>query len=229
MRCSGVRSKIDEYLDGGLTAKRGSKIERHISECNECRKYFEITKELIKTAAALSVPEGKPSWESLSAKIRESSTGKEISPVKRRNIRIPGFRTIFSAGRLIPIYSAVSAIIIFGLCVSLFVFLTSSSKLIASDNDRFLMQQIEAAENIFQANIKVLKEEMISVENSFPSDVIKAVKQANRDVEYEISKCSRLAQIYPAERVIVEKLFESYRMQIKLYKDLIKNIQSKEA
>jgi len=229
MRCSDVRSKIDEYLSGGLTAKGRSKIERHISECSDCRAHIEITKEIIKTAPALFVPEGKPNWESLSINIREISAGKKTGPVKQPIMSIPGFGAIFSAGRLIPIYSAVSAIIIFGLCASLFVFLASSSKLIASEDDRFLMQQIEAAENIFKANIKILKEELISMENSLPADAIKAIAQANRDVEDEIGRCSRLAQIYPAERVIVEKLFESYRMQIKLHSDLIKNINSQEA
>jgi hypothetical protein len=229
MRCSDVRSKIDEYLDGELTVKTGNKIERHISECSECRAHVEITREMIKTAPALFIPEGKSNWEYFSANLREIFVEKKADVAKRPGISIPGFGAIFSAGRLIPIYSAVSAIIIFGLCASLFVFLTSSSKLIASEDDRFLMQQIEAAENIFKANIKILKEELISVENSLPSDVIKAVRQANRDIEDEIGRCSRLAQIYPAERLIVEKLFESYRMQIKLYKDLIKNIQSQEA
>lgn len=229
MRCSDVRSKIDEYLDGGLTAKSGSKIERHISECRECRTHIEITKEIIKTAPAIFVPEGKPNWKSLSINIREISAGKKINPVKHPNMKIHVFGTIFSTGKLTQIYSAVSAVIIFGLFVSLFIFLMSSSELIASGEDRFLMRQIEAAENIFKANIKILKEELISMENSLPADAIKAIAQANSDVEDEISRCSRLAQIYPAERVIVEKLFKSYRMQIKLHTDLIKNIKSQEA
>jgi hypothetical protein len=229
MRCSDVRSKIDEYLDGGLTAKNESKIQRHISECRDCKAHFEITKEMIKTAPVLFVPEGKPNWKSLSVRIREISEGKKTNPAKQPNMKIRGFGTIFSTGKLTPIYSAVSAVIIFGLLISLFVFLMSSSELIASGEDRFLMKQIEAAENIYKANIKILKEELISMENSLPADAIKAIDQANRDVENEISKCSRLAQIYPAERVIVEKLFESYRMQIKLHIDLIKNIKSQEA
>jgi hypothetical protein len=228
MRCSGVRLKIDEYLDGGLSAKVRDKIEKHISECCECRDHIEITKKILKAAPDLIVPESTPNWESLSIKIRGIIIGKKTSPLKQAGINIPGFATKFSPGRLIPIYSAVSVIIIFGLFVSLFAFLMSSSELIANKDDRFLMRQIEAAENIYKANLKVLKEELISVENSLPADVITAIAKANKDVEDEISKCSRLVQIYPSERVIVNKLFESYKMQIKLHKDLIINIKSQE-
>lgn len=229
MRCSAIKSKIDAYLDGELSPGTKNKIELHIAECKECREYLEITRELMESASTLHVPESEPDWEHISAGFKDIALNKALHESKNPRNMVKELGKFFSAGKLIPALSAVSAVVIFSVFVSLFFFLTSSSNLIASENDRFILKQVEAAEVIFEANISSLKQDVSAIKKSLPADIAKVINKADTDIENEIVKCSRLVQLYPSDRLIVEKLFQSYKMQIKLYKDLIKNIQSQEA
>lgn len=229
MRCSAIKSKIDAYLDGELSPGTKNKIELHIAECKECREYLEITRELVESASALYVPECEPDWEHIFADLKDITLNNAVHESKNSRNMVRELGKIFSAGKLIPALSAVSAVVIFGVFVSLFFFLTSSSNLIASENDRFILKQVEAAEIIFEANISSLKQDVAAIKKSLPADVAKAINKADKDIENEIDKCNRLVQLYPSNRLVVEKLFQSYKMQIKLYRDLIKNIQSQEA
>jgi len=228
MRCSFVQSKIDEYLDGDLSINTRNEIKQHLSQCLKCREYMDISQEIIKIAPAIHTAEGTPDWSKVAVEFAKIASEKKTVNVMERPGVFLKFKTAFMSIKLTPLYSAIAAVVIFGLLINAFILFMSSYGFVADENDHFLMGQIRGAESIYQANIKTLKEEFASIEDSLPIETLRAVNQATENLDKTIKECSRLAMIQPSNQLLVKKLFESYKMQANLHKNLIINIKTQE-
>lgn len=229
MRCSFVQSKIEEYLDGGLSKKARNEIERHLSQCPECRKYRDLSLEIVKTAPSIHSAEADPDWSKVSAEFTKIALERKTGAVEKKMGETLHVKKTFKSFKLAPLFSAVAAVLIFGLLFNAFIIFVTSSNVIADENDLFLMKQIMAAETIYKANIKSLKEEFASIKDSLPEDTVRIFDRENKNLDKTIKECSRLAMIQPSNQLLVKKLFESYRFQVNMHKNLIINIKTLEA
>jgi hypothetical protein len=228
MRCSSVRFKIDEYLEGGLSIKTRNEMKRHLSQCNECREYMNISQEILKIAPVIHSAESTPDWNKVSSEFAKIALEKKTANANEGLGAFLKFKTVFMSIKLTPLFSAISAVVIFGLLINTFILFVSSSDLIADESDCFLMEQIKGAESIYKANIKSLKEDFVSIEDYLPVETLRAINQESENLDKTIKECSRLAMIQPSNQLLVRKLFESYKMQVNMHKNLLINIKTQE-
>ncbi|MFW6140207.1 MAG: anti-sigma factor family protein [Acidobacteriota bacterium] len=59
MRCKKAKKLISDYIDGELSSSKSSSLEKHLEECEECRKFMEDYKTIAHTAQELEA--GSPS------------------------------------------------------------------------------------------------------------------------------------------------------------------------
>ena len=71
MNCNEVQSRLDDYIDGGLSEREGKEVELHLQVCTNCREEFQELRSLLSDVAALPrsiVPE-RELWLSISQRL----------------------------------------------------------------------------------------------------------------------------------------------------------------
>lgn len=228
MKCKTIQLNIDEYLADEMPAKMRNEIERHLSQCEDCRLYMQIVSRIIENAPSVNVAEGNPEWEKVSSRFNRIALEKSASAEKFKSRGLSRFFSSIKPLKATPLLSAASAVAVFFFVVTVSLYLILSSNLIASDNEQFLIKQIKAAESIYEANIQSLNADFESTLKSMPAETAKTVRAANENLQKTIKECDRLAMIQPTDQIIVKKLFESYKMQMSLRKKVLINIKNLE-
>jgi anti-sigma factor RsiW len=80
MRCKKAKKLISDYIDGELNSSRRFSLEKHLEECEECRKFMEDYKIIAHTAQELEA--GSPSpyvWTRIKQGVKESTPSYEAS------------------------------------------------------------------------------------------------------------------------------------------------------
>lgn len=89
MRCDEVQTLLIEAADGGLAGPLQAGVEGHLAGCGTCRAEAEALRELLRTAAAVPVPEPPaPYWATARGELARR-LGLRQSPVSRRTRLLP--------------------------------------------------------------------------------------------------------------------------------------------
>lgn len=117
MNCKWVKTKLCSYSENALSRKLQTKIERHLSECHECRSEFEAIEKALEIVKKL--PCEKPSagiWNGVLLKISKMEK-------VEKNRRWLGLSEMLKIIRLKPV-PAISAFAIIVLLISWIYFFT---------------------------------------------------------------------------------------------------------
>ncbi len=217
MNCNKFKLMVDRYLDDDLTPEETNLCKAHLNDCSECSNYLALTKAMLASASTTPVPQSEPAWEKVHGRIRRPLS-------KRFRERLgTGFEHIadtVSLKAMVPVLSAVSAVII---TASMFLLLNTFIGNEATTHtayEQFVLKEIKAAEDIYEADLKGLKTAFNSTVDNLTPDIKQTLLEEENLTDEGIRKSHRLLERNPNNREARELLFANYRAKTKLYKKI---------
>ncbi len=89
MKCEEIREKIIQFVDGDLTETEYQNIQKHLEQCNICRRDLVSIREIMDSARGIQIPQyDEAFWKARYDKIFEKATKRQHRLVFLRRLRM---------------------------------------------------------------------------------------------------------------------------------------------
>ena len=208
MRCAKARRLISEHVDGGLNARQGERLRRHLETCSECREVLADFEAIRRDAGSLEAPD-PPDRVWLRVKAGLQTAGREPAPA----VAVPGLAFGPARWRLAATAFAALTLVAGGILVGLRLTRTGRA---SADPERYTLAKLDEAEHYYQLAIKSLSEAFAAGKKDLAPEVAEMFQKNLDVVDVTIQACRAAVVAEPDNIEARDFLLAAYREKMTL-------------
>jgi hypothetical protein len=216
MRCRKAQEYVSRSIDGELSERGATRLERHLAACADCRALQADLLRIVHGAAGLAVPE--PS-EKVWLKIRAGLTAGQAEPASRRSgdARRPAFGLGLPALRTAGVAAAALFLVILGVVVGLRLGRPASSAPVGPEaREKYTLAKLDEAERFYQQAITSLSEAFAAGKGTLAPQVAELFERNLSVIDTTIQACRRAVLAEPDDLDARNYLLAAYTQKITL-------------
>jgi anti-sigma factor RsiW len=214
MRCRKVHELISRSIDGDLSAREETRLERHLAECGDCRVLREDLRRIVEGAAGLEIPQPSDAvWSRVRAGlVRErAARAEERSGGSRRRA--------FGMGLPVLRYAGVAAValvlVVTGVVVGNRLGREKAPQDLVS-REKYALAKLDEAERYYQQAIKSLGEAFAAEKGELAPQVVDLFDRNLAVVDTTIQACRQAVLAEPDDFEARNCLLAAYTQKITL-------------
>jgi hypothetical protein len=215
MRCRKVHELISRSIDGDLSAREETRLERHLAGCGECRELRGDLRRIVEGAAGLEIPQPSDAvWSKIRAGLVQERAG-------RADVRSDGGsrRAVFGMGLPALRYAGVAAValvlVVTGVVVGNRLGRGNAPQDLES-REKYALAKLDEAERYYQQAIKSLSEAFAAEKGVLAAPVVDLFDRNLAVVDATIQACRRVVLEEPDDLEARNCLLAAYTQKITL-------------
>ncbi len=214
MTCHKSREYISRSIDGDLSERENSRLERHLTACDECRALREDLRKIVDGAARLETPEpSEKVWINIRAGLtRERAAGVIAGPGAARR---PAFGLGLPAFRYAGIAAAALLLVITGISIGRRLG-RGPAPLGPEARESYTLAKLDEAESHYQQAIKSLSEAFSAEKGMLAPQVAELFDRNLSVIDATIQACRRAVLEEPDDLEARNYLLAAYTQKLTL-------------
>ena len=219
MRCAKAKRLISEYIDNGLTGRKGASLERHLRLCPDCRKVLEDFQKIADDAKKLeSLTPSRETW----LKIRQRLTPEEQKVLTLIPQKRAWFGWLFFPPRLKYALSAALVLVVVA-AVALIGLRFGGGVAVPSKKDsmNYTLAKLDEAEMHYKKAIKALWEAVSAQEGNMTIQVAEVFRKNLEIINSSINACRQTVLLEPKNIDARNFLLAAYRDKVEFLQEMM--------
>jgi len=216
MRCRKAQGYISRSVDGGLSGRESTRLERHLAACGECRALREDLRKIVAGAAGLGSPEPSDRvWRNIRAGLETGAKRAEalgLRPEKRAffGLGVPAFRLAGAAALAVVLVAA-------GVVVGRRLGRQDAPLSVAAKGgEAYTLAKLDEAERHYEQAIKALGEAFAADKDGLAPAVVELFDRNLSVVDATIQACRAAVRTEPDDLEARNYLLAAYTRKITL-------------
>jgi hypothetical protein len=214
MKCAKANKLISEYIDGDLSARKASSLERHVNACPDCKELLTDFQKIRQTAKGLSKPNPSgQTWFRIQARLRDEA--RETVPESRVRFLFFPARLRFIVSAALLMFVAIGAVVI-GLRI-----FNREGAAVNGSGQAYALAKIKEAEQHYKLAIKAMWEAVQAQKDNFDPKVAETFRINLELIDATLKDCKQAIQSDPGNVESQYYLLAVYKKKAELLDNMI--------